>query len=164
MAQGEHLCTSAVSRVRCAPDMGRGTGVPEEKSYAEELRTLMVASAGFFPPRKIYCKTYFITFLKFLPVILEMNLTKHKEEKRMMNKVSLADTRNEEEHYGAAPAFLQYWVSVTSPLLARPHYPSQVCLGAPRMGTYLFKTSRIPWKEKKMQHMSMCCSWEGSDG
>ena len=67
--------------------------------------------------------TYFITFLKFLLVVFEMNLTKHTEEKRKMNKASVAKIRKEGEHYGAAPAFLQYWVSVTSPLLARPTIP-----------------------------------------
>ena len=56
----------------------------------------------------------------------------------------------------------------TGSLLLLHFWPGPLSLpGLPRarrMGTYLFKTSRIPWKEKKMKHVSMCCSREGADG
>lgn len=70
-----------------------------------------------------------------------MNLIKYKEEKRKVNKVALANARKEGEDYGAAPGSLLHGS------LFLPHFWTLPTLGlpeAPRMGTYLFKTSRMP--------------------
>ena len=66
----------------------------------------METSAVFFPVWGIYLKLHFIIYLKFLSVIVEPNLTKYKEDKRKMNKASLANTVKVGEDYGSTPSFL----------------------------------------------------------